>query len=94
MVSKVLNTTKVQIIIVLTVSLEYIDLFTIFYPKTSYHVGIMLDVFNYLLCLNYASIIGRSLLGIYFNYIPTFSLIFPHKTILTYIEPACGITND
>ena len=48
---KVLNTTVVQIKLMLTVLLEYIDLFIIFYPNTSYYAGIMLDAFSYLLCL-------------------------------------------
>ena len=48
---KVLNNGVAQTIIALTVLLEYIDLFTIFYPNTSYNAGIMLDAFSYLLCL-------------------------------------------
>ena len=49
--SKVLNTTVVQIILTLTVLLEYIDILLIFHPNTSYYAGIMLDAFSYLLCL-------------------------------------------
>ena len=33
-----------------SVLLEYIDLFNIFLPNTSYYAGIMLDAFRYLLC--------------------------------------------
>ena len=56
----------------LTALLEYIDLilqlsflqqeFTLSYKYLTYYAGIMLDAFRYLLCSNYASIIGGSLL--------------------------------
>ena len=51
MVTEVLNSRVVQIILMVTVLLEYIDFFIIFYPNTSYYAGIMLDAFSYLLCL-------------------------------------------